>query len=163
MKTTSCYVRDHSPLRRAFVLAIVFLAFSAVSVVPIIAQTRTGPVNAENGVAIHGYDPVAYHTEGAAIRGDEAFSYDWNGATWWFQDEVSKDAFVADPDRYAPAYGGYCAWAMSNDSIAGIDPERWTIEDGKLYLNYSRWTKLRFDTDIDDRVEAADQYWQRRQ
>lgn len=159
---------EYRRLSRFCFVFLVLAAAQALPVPPIAAQSRRSAqvnatqVNAPEGVAIHGYDPVAYHSKGEATRGDEAFSYRWNDATWLFENETSRDAFADDPERYAPAYGGYCAWAMSNDAIADIDPERWTIEGGTLYLNYSRWTKLRFDADIDERAQAADQNWEQR-
>ncbi|HEY5622587.1 MAG TPA: YHS domain-containing (seleno)protein, partial [Gammaproteobacteria bacterium] len=89
-------------------------------------------------VAIKGYDPVSYFTPGAAERGSPEYALDWLGASWHFVSEEHKQAFEADPIRYAPQYGGYCAVGMAEDTLTrDIDPEAFIIIDGKLYLNYS--------------------------
>jgi YHS domain-containing protein len=86
-------------------------------------------------VAINGYDPVAYFTDGKAIKGTPEFSKNWLGATWYFASVAHRDVFAADPIRYAPQYGGFCAMGTSlEEASANIDPEAWRIVDGKLYL-----------------------------
>ena len=98
------------------------------------------PVNSSlfGSVAIDGYDTVAYWTDNAAVEGKKQFSYQFNGAKWRFATQQNLDLFKQDPDKYLPEYGGYCAWAMSDDSLASIDGEAWTFFEGKLYLNYNR-------------------------
>lgn len=88
------------------------------------------------GVAIIGYDPVAYFTEARAVKGSPEFSYAWLGETWHFASAEHRDAFAADPIRYAPQYGGYCALGVAYDggTSANLNPEAWRIVDGKLYL-----------------------------
>ena len=91
------------------------------------------------GVAIKGYDPVAYFTEGKAMKGSEKFAYDWLGTPWHFASAKHRDMFSADPARYAPQFGGYCTLGVAVDGHAAenIDPERaWRIVDGKLYFVY---------------------------
>lgn len=91
------------------------------------------------GVAIKGYDPVAYFTEEKAMKGSEKFAYDWLGTPWHFASAKHRDMFAADPARYAPQFGGYCTLGVGLDGHAAenIDPERaWRIIDGKLYLVY---------------------------
>jgi hypothetical protein len=91
------------------------------------------------GVAINGYDTVAYFTEGKAMKGSEEFAYDWVGTPWHFANAKHRDMFAADPARYAPQYGGYCTLGVGLDGHAAenIDPERaWRIIDGKLYFVY---------------------------
>lgn len=91
------------------------------------------------GVAIMGYDTVAYFTEGRAIKGSPAFSHEWLGTPWHFANADHRDLFAADPARYAPQYGGYCTGGVALDGHAAenIDPERaWRIIDGKLYFVY---------------------------
>jgi hypothetical protein len=91
------------------------------------------------GVAIMGYDPVAYFTEGRPVKGTPGIAYDWLGATWNFAKPEHKELFVSDPVRYAPQYGGYCASGMANsESTANIDPGAWRIVNGKLYLHYDK-------------------------
>ena len=89
------------------------------------------------GVAIKGYDTVAYFTEGRAMKGSPDFAYDWLGTPWHFANAAHRDMFAADPVGFAPQYGGYCALGIGIDGHAAenIDPERaWRIIDGKLYL-----------------------------
>lgn len=106
-----------------------------------------GPVAAGNavntglfgGVAIMGYDTVAYFTEGRAMKGSEDFAFEWLGTPWYFVNAQHRDMFAADPARYAPQYGGYCTLGVGLDGHAAenIDPERaWRIIDGKLYFVY---------------------------
>ena len=113
------------------------------------------------GVAIDGYDPVAYFTEGRPVEGDSAHTHSWQGATWRFASAEHRDRFAADPDRYAPQYGGYCAWAVSQGYTAGGDPEAWTLHEGKLYLNYSKSVRANWAQDIPGNVVAGDRNWPR--
>lgn len=88
-------------------------------------------------IAIKGYDTVAYFTDGKAVKGSEEFEYEWLEARWRFASAEHRDLFAADPERYAPQYGGFCADAMAfGDTVAG-NPEAWAIIEGKLYLNYA--------------------------
>lgn len=88
-----------------------------------------------NGVAIKGYDTVAYHTERHAVLGSAEFSHEWKDAVWHFTSAEHRDMFAADPERYAPQYGGYCAWAVAKGMTAPIDPTIFRIFDDRLYLN----------------------------
>jgi len=91
------------------------------------------------GIAIKGYDPVAYFTKGRAMKGSEEFAHEWLGETWHFANAKHRDLFVADPVKYAPQFGGYCAAGMAyGQNTANIDPEAWRIIDGKLYLTYDK-------------------------
>jgi YHS domain-containing protein len=92
-----------------------------------------------SGLGIMGYDPVAYFTEGRAVKGSPEFSHEWLGETWHFASAEHRDAFAADPIRYAPQYGGYCALGVAYDEAsANLDPEAWRIVDGKLYLFFGK-------------------------
>lgn len=133
--------------------ALIFLVLACVR--PAIADT----VFAENGVALRGTDVVAYFTVGAALPGKPEFRHDWNGTTWHFASAQNRDAFAADPARYAPQYGGFCAWAVANNYTAPIDPDAWRIVDGKLYLNYSRAIRLRWDMMRQSNIAKADANW----
>jgi len=118
------------------------------------------PVNATLfGVAIKGYDPVAYFTDAKPVPGVADFSFEWNGATWRFASAAHRDTFKAAPEKYAPQDGGYCAWAVSQGSTAGIDPTAWKIVDGKLYLNYSREIQKKWEGDIPGNIAKADVNW----
>ena len=109
--------------------------------------------------ALRGYDTVAYFTEGRPIEGSDDFTTEYMGATWKFSSQQHLDLFLADPEKYAPQYGGYCAWAMSNGDTASAEPDLWTIHEGKLYLNYSKRVNRRWQEDIPGFISKADQHW----
>jgi YHS domain-containing protein len=112
------------------------------------------------GVAIEGYDTVAYFTDSHATKGSEEFAHDWLGATWYFATAEHRDLFATQPLKYAPQYGGHCALgAAFGESTANIDPKAWSIVDGKLYLQYSKGGRDEWEQDRADRVAAADQKW----
>ncbi len=111
------------------------------------------------GVAIKGYDPVAYFTDGKPVKGDSDFSYEWNGAEWRFASVAHRDLFKGDPVKYAPQYGGYCAWAVSRGYTAGIDPDAWKIVNGRLYLNYSMKVQQQWSEDIHGNIAKAEENW----
>ena len=109
--------------------------------------------------AIRGYDTVAYFTEGKAVKGKPQFTHEWKGAKWRFASAENRDLFKADPEKYAPQYGGYCAYAVSKGYTASTDPEAWTIHKGKLYLNYSKSVMATWRKDKDGRITKADKNW----
>ena len=112
------------------------------------------------GVAIEGYDPVAYFTERRAMKGSQEFAYDWLGVTWHFANAQHRDLFESNPVRYAPQYGGHCAGgAAFGESTANIDPEAWAIVDGKLYLQYSMAALEAWQPDRDAQIATADRKW----
>ena len=112
-----------------------------------------------SGVAIDDADAVAYFTEGRAVEGSPAFTHDWKGAEWRFASAANRDAFAADPERYAPQFGGYCAWAVSQGSTASIDREAWSVVDGKLYLNYSASVRDRWSQNVAGNIAKAEANW----
>jgi YHS domain-containing protein len=124
-----------------------------------------GPVKQVNtdatGLALHGYDPVAYFTEGRPVEGSARFEHRWNGATWRFASAANRDRFSATPDAYAPQFGGYCAWAVSRNYTADTDPQVFDVVNGKLYLNYSKLVQLRWKVDREGNIRKADQNWPR--
>ncbi len=113
----------------------------------------------ENNIVIRGTDPVAYFTQGAPVAGSAEFTYTWNSATWQFASAENRDLFAANPDAYAPQYGGFCAWAVSQGYTAPIDPNAWKIVDGKLYLNYSQGVQRRWERDIPGNITKANANW----
>ncbi len=125
---------------------------------PVLASSNLVFVDAA-GVAINGYDPVAYFTEGKPVEGSSDFTTEWMGATWHFSSAENRDMFVAAPEDYAPQYGGYCAFAVSYGSTASTVPEAWTVHNGKLYLNFSLGVRDRWRADIDERIALADKNW----
>ena len=112
------------------------------------------------GVAIKGYDTVAYFKEGRAVKGRSKFSYNWNDAKWYFASAENRDLFIADPDRYAPKYGGYWAGSLAaTGQVAGVDPEAFKIIDGKLYLNWNMDGRDKFAEKGDEFIKKADENW----
>ncbi len=112
-----------------------------------------------NNLAIKGYDPVAYFQESKAIEGKKEFQTEWMGAEWRFNSAETLALFVAIPDKYAPQYGGYCAYAVADNKLVGIDPTQFTILDDKLYLNYNAKIQKKWLAERDDRIRKADQNW----
>jgi len=141
---------------RPFIQAATFLFAVFVLISPAHA---VDPVFHVDGKAIRGYDPVAYFTQEKAVEGSPAHSIEYNGATWQFASAENRKLFAANPEKYAPAYGGYCAFAVANNYTASIDPDAWTIRDGKLYLNYSKIVRARWALDKSGNITAADQNW----
>lgn len=110
-------------------------------------------------VAIEGYDTVAYFTQQQAVEGSKEHEFSWLGATWRFSSAENKRLFADDPERYAPSYGGYCAYAVSKNQTASIEPEQWSIVNGRLFLNYNADVQARWLADRDTLIEAADNNW----
>lgn len=122
--------------------------------------TLKTPTFTDDAGAVRGYDVVAYHTIGEPLAGDAAYSTIYNDAEWHFSSEENLQLFRQDPSRYAPQYGGYCAYAMSKGWVVSTDPHAWQIEDGKLYLNYSLGVRNTWRKDIPGYIEKADGNWQ---
>jgi hypothetical protein len=114
---------------------------------------------AQDRLAIKGYDAVAYFTEGKPVPGDSSNEHVWQGARWRFASTANRDMFAKDPDRFAPQYAGYCALGIAMGKKVEIDPEAWTIVDGKLYLNYDRKIVSDWRKDRAAQVEKADANW----
>ncbi|MGF6177331.1 YHS domain-containing (seleno)protein [Ensifer sp. 4252] len=112
------------------------------------------------GVAIMGYDTVAYFTEGKATKGSEKFSYEWLGTPWHFANAKHREMFISEPLKYTPQYGGYCAGEVIYGSVTvNIDPEAFKIIDGKLYLIYDKKHAEGFAANAEDAVAKADGNW----
>ncbi len=127
------------------------------------APVKAGEVNVGyfGNVAIKGYDPVAYFTEGKAVKGSPRYSQEWLGATWHFSGAKHRDLFAANPIAYAPQYGGYCAGGLAyGDKTVNIDPEAWRIIEGKLYLNYDHGVAAELE-DIPGQLEKTEENWQK--
>lgn len=116
-------------------------------------------VFAPDGKAIRGYDPVAYFIEGKPVKGDSSLSYAFAGATWYFASEANQKAFIAQPDQYMPQYGGYCAFGTSRGYKAPTEPDAWTIDNGKLYLNYNNNVRTTWNKDRAGFIEKANKQW----
>ena len=139
-------------------LAIAFAWMAAFASLPVSAAD---PINTTlfGNLAIDGYDPVAYFDSNRAVEGDSDFEFSWQDAKWRFSSAANRDKFKADPSRYSPQYGGYCAYAVSQNSTASIDPEQFTVLDGKLYLNYSAKVQKKWLENRDAYIVLADKNW----
>lgn len=115
----------------------------------------------DDNLAIQGYDAVAYFVDGAPRRGDPAFAHDWQGARWLFASAEHLERFAADPEAFAPRYGGFCSGGMSLGVKARIDPEAWAIVDGRLYLAFSEDAIERFTGDVERNIAKANEHWER--
>ncbi len=125
--------------------------------VPVLAQPSE-VFNTEQG-AIRGYDPVAYFTVGKPVKGDPQFTYAWKGADWHFASGENLAAFKAEPEKYAPQYGGYCAYGTADGHKAPTEPDTWTIVNDKLYLNYNKKVKETWSKDKAGYIKKADANW----
>jgi len=109
--------------------------------------------------AVGGYDPVAYFTQGKPVKGNTNNSTEYRGALWLFSSQENLEKFKTDPEKYAPQYGGYCAYAIATGTTAKGDPEQWEIVDDKLYLNINRSIKKRWSDNKDKYIPDADANW----
>ena len=135
------------------------LAFIGTSALFMTAAEAMGQIFGRKGLAIRGYDPVAYFKVSKPVKGKKQFQTKWKGATWAFSTQKNLDAFIKSPVKYAPVYGGYCSWAMSQGRIATTVPEAWDIVDGKLYLNFSLGIRKKWRTDIPKHIQLANKKW----
>jgi YHS domain-containing protein len=140
-------------------MSVLMLVAAAVFAVPAHAAKDPVYTGLFSNVAVSGYDPVAYFREGRPVEGSSAFETEHEGYTYRFANQANLDDFMADPEAFAPQYGGYCAWAVSQGYTASADPNNWTIVDGKLYLNYDDDVQSTWETDIPGFIEKADSNW----
>ena len=127
------------PGRRALITlaaAASLFASAAAFAAPPINTLKGGLFGGRGDTAILGYDTVAYFTDGKPVKGLDSFAAEWMGARWKFASQAHLDQFKASPEKYAPQYGGYCAYGVSQDHLVSIEPDKFKIIDGKLYLNY---------------------------
>jgi len=142
----------------ATLVVLLGIGSSAFAAEPINTLERKGLFGYKpNGIAIRGYDTVAYFTQGKPVAGRDEFSTQWSGATWKFSSQEHLDLFIEAPEKYAPQYGGYCAYGVATESLVKIEPELWHIIDGKLYLNYNRKFDNLWKKDIEGYIVKADQ------
>jgi hypothetical protein len=114
---------------------------------------------AADGLAVRGFDVVAYTTDGRPMVGASRFEAQWGGAVWRFVDQAHREMFLADPERYAPQFGGYCAYAVSQGYTADGDPRVWRIVEGRLYLNYSARAQRLWQRDIPGHIAKGRANW----
>ena len=131
------------------------VAFAACSNVPSAIAVNTDAT----GTALKGYDAVAYFTVNNAVKGDPRFEYVWNGAKWYFSTEENMMKFRERPEEFAPQFGGYCSYAVSEGYTADGDPEAWKVVDRKLYLNYNRKVRETWEQNQTERIEKGKKNW----
>jgi len=136
------------------ILLVASLAFAAFT-----ANAQTLVNTDKNGLGLEGHDPVAYFTRGAPAKGDPQFTATRKGVTYHFTSVANKALFESDPERYAPQFGGFCAWAVSQGYTASIDPEAFQIVDGRLLLQYSLGIRTKFSKDTAGNLAKADANW----
>ncbi|MCC0017026.1 MAG: tat pathway signal sequence domain protein [Rhodobiaceae bacterium] len=117
-------------------------------------------IDKATGLAIKGYDPVAYFADGKAIEGDPAITAEHDGALYRFASAAHRDTFAADPEKYAPQFGGFCAYGIAKGVKAGVEPDKFTIVDGRLYLNYNASVQETWRGDIPGYLAKARENWQ---
>jgi YHS domain-containing protein len=112
-----------------------------------------------HGLAINGYDPVAYFNEEKPVSGSDRFSYSWQQVEWHFKDQANLDAFKSNPEKYAPQFGGYCAYGTSENHKSPTEPAAFTMVEGKLYLNYNQKVKQLWLKDMKGHIVKAEKNW----
>src|SRR5262245_23600749 len=113
----------------------------------------------KNGLVLKGYDAVAYFNQGKAVEGKKDFEHTWMDATWRFSTAENHDLFAKNPEKYAPQFGGYCAFGVTGGYLAPIDPMAWKIVDDKLYLNYDFNIQKKWAEDIPGNIKKAIEKW----
>lgn len=149
--------------RRAFVAAM-FAPAIVPTLVHSLAFAAEPPINTlKNSVfggrtdtAINGYDAVGYHLQNRPVKGDDRFVHEWMGAKWKFASQANLDQFKANPQRWAPQYGGYCAYGVSQGKLVKVDPDQFSVIDGRLYLNYDAGVQATWLKDVAGYNRAAD-------
>ena len=144
-------------LRQIFVVCLLSLLVTGTA----LADPPIAAVNTEHGLAIKGYDPVSYFTTGKPNPGLAQYSTTYKGATYRFVSAANRDQFIAAPVRFVPQYGGYCAYAISLNKIADIDPDEWAIVNNKLYLNNGFLAQTLWSFDKSGNIVKGDQNWPR--
>ena len=139
-------------MKGLFILTTMMLA-------ALVVHAQQAEIFSKSGQAIHGYDAVAYFTQNKPVKGSDKFTYHWKDATWQFSSQQNLDAFKKDPEKYAPQYGGYCAYGCSNGYKAPTEPDAWTIVNGKLYLNYNTGVRTEWNKTRDERIRKGDENW----
>ncbi|WP_259014632.1 YHS domain-containing (seleno)protein [Emticicia fluvialis] len=148
-------------MKRSYLIIIILVGLIGQALAQ--PNTRARQFNLENGLAIQGYDPVAYFNEHKAIKGNKQWNTSYEGASYWFGSPANKETFLKDPKKYEPQYGGWCAYAMgATGEKVEIDPETFKILNGKLYLFYHSWvnnTLPKWNKDEANLKQKADKNW----
>lgn len=141
------------------IFGILTLMLQGCSLSPI-SWNMWGPINESSGVAVSGYDVVAFRSDGAATEGSEEFNFLWKDVEWHFASQENRDLFSGNPVYYAPEYGGYCAYSVSKGITFYGDPEYWVLENDRLFFFFNDYTRTKFKDGIGDGIiERADANW----
>jgi YHS domain-containing protein len=146
-------------MKTHFPLTYLLRALCSVSAGVIATNVIAGDFFEKGGVAIHGYDPVAYFQLGKAVQGFAEHRFEYKGSIFYFSSAELREAFVKAPAKYVPQYNGYCAFGMASGYKAATDPNAFTLVDGKLYLNYNTDIQKKWGGDIVEFVKKADAQW----
>jgi YHS domain-containing protein len=130
-----------------------------VSVLPVCAQTKSLLNLDKAGLAIQGYDPVAFFTDNKPVKGKPEYAARHNGALYYFASKEHRDLFKADPAKFEPAFGGYCAYGVSRNKLVEIDVDAFQIVDGRLLLQYSKGVRNDFNKDTKGNLGKAEANW----
>lgn len=128
-------------------------------IAPLVVFAQSGEVYTTKEGAIDGYDPVAFFKEQKPMKGNKEFVYDWNGTKWYFSSQANLDEFKANPEKYAPQYGGYCAYGTADGHKAPIKVDTWTVVENKLYFNYNQDVKKLWNKNQKELILKADKNW----
>lgn len=131
----------------------------AIGIIFFSCQSEPAEVYSSAEGAISGYDPVAYFKEGRPVKGVKKYVAEWSDAKWYFSSETNLNDFKANPLKYAPKYGGFCAFGMAGGYKASTEPDAWTIVEDKLYLNYNTSVKKEWVKDQSRLIHIADSNW----
>ena len=146
--------RAASPSATLWTLAAAVLASAL-----LVANARAGEFFERGGAALQGHDAVAYFKDAKPVKGSAAYKAEFKGSTFLFASPANRDAFLAEPAKYAPQYGGYCAFGVAGGYKAAIDPAAFTVVDGKLYLNYNREVQKQWSGNVPGFIAKADKNW----
>ena len=144
---------------RKFLLLVVLIGVAAAFAACSKPETALGLNTDGDGLALRGFDAVAYFAVDNAVKGNAKYEYVWNGAKWLFSSEENMKMFQANPEAYAPQFGGYCSYAVSEGYTADGDPEAWKVVDGKLYLNYNKNVRQKWEQNQSERIEKGSANW----
>ena len=146
-------------MNRKFLLLTLFIGVVAALAACGKADTELGINTDSTGYALRGFDAVAYFALENAVKGNPKYEYIWNGAKWAFSSEENMKKFQSNPEAYAPQFGGYCSFAVSEGYTADGDPEAWKVVDGKLFLNYNKQVKEKWEKNQSERIEKGSANW----
>jgi YHS domain-containing protein len=142
-------------LLMAFAMGAIFVT-TAVHAAPPANTLKSGLFGGRSDIAILGFDPVAYFTDGKPVKGQDGFAFEYLGAKWKFASQAHLDMFKSNPEKYAPQYGGYCAYGVAQDNLVRIEPDKFRVIDGKLYLNFDADVQKKWLMDPTGFIKLAD-------